>query len=543
MSSLGRDAQDLLRKRFRSSIRPVRLLLDTKGAPAVAIVVLGLGLRLAATFPLGAWPAEADSLLTGMTALRILDGELPVFFSGVRLGALESYFHAAVFSVAGVSREATALAPLTTNVALLALFLPLSRSLLGREAGVLAALFVAVPSASFLFWSHLPNGYPLTLLFCVAALLFGDRLARGNATVWNAALFGVATGLGLWNSIQTVAASAPAVAWILGHRPRFVRAPRIFAAIVAGFLLGAGPWIVFNVSHPLGILRDNFATRPAANAAQVFSNTEHVARYGIPELLVSIDPENGVNPPNALQRALRLPVAAVHAVGFLFAAALVLLTLVSKERGEGGAPGWLLLFLVALVMMILNVVSEAGGARALTVRYLLPAYFAFAGSLALLIRRLCRASPVSAWFVGGFVLIFNLSGVFWPGTAFRERMSEDARTESLALELFRQAGVEAVWGDYWCTYQLNFLSRGRIQAIPFQPGTDYQGYAARLQAAAGRWALISRRPGELATWTERAAVAGAVRELGSGYSVFFPNPNPPDSASLRQWDRRLRESR
>lgn len=86
----------------------------------------------------------------------------------------------------------------------------LSRGLVGRKAAVVATLFVAIPSASFLFWTYQSNGYPLTVLFCATTLLFADRLARKEGSWLVAAAFGLSAGLGWWNSIQTAAALAPA---------------------------------------------------------------------------------------------------------------------------------------------------------------------------------------------------------------------------------------------------------------------------------------------------------------------------------------------
>ncbi|MHB8799702.1 MAG: glycosyltransferase [Thermoanaerobaculia bacterium] len=525
---------------IRSYLALLRSRFDRWSVAAALVLAAGLAVRLAATFPLHKWGADGDSLLSGMTALRILEGRSPVFYSGVRIGALESYIHAAVFSLVGVSRTATAVAPLLANGALLVVFLLLARGLVGRKPAVVATLFLAVPSASLLFWTYQPNGYPLTVLFCASTLLLADRLARRGGGALTAVAFGLSAGLGWWNSIQTVAVLVPAALWIAWHRRRVLREVRVLVALAAGFVIGAGPWIAYNVVHPLATFRGNFAARPAAGASLLASNAHYLARYSFPELLVSTDPENGLNPPNGVQRALRIPAALIHASAALATLVLALGWLLGRGGDRRDPPPWLLLLLVAVVMAALNIVSEAGQTRGLTVRYLLPAYFLFPVALATTLARLAARWRPAAIVAGAIVLVFNLAGVYWPGTAFRERMERDRRSEEAVLRVAERAGVKVVWGEYWQAYPLNFLSAERIIGLPYQPEFDFHGYEGRLPSAPTRWMLVSRTPGELATWVSRAGETGELRDLGNRQWVFLPSPNPPREETPTEAGRRLR---
>ncbi len=525
---------------IRSYLALLQSRFDRWSAAAALVLLAGMAVRLAATFPLHMWGADGDSLLSGMTALRVLEGKFPVFYSGVRLGALESYVHAAAFAVAGVSRTATAVAPLLSNAALLVVFLLLARGLLGRKQAVVATLFVAVPSASFLFWTYQPNAYPLTVLFCASTLLFADRLARRDGGALTAAAFGLSAGLGWWNSIQTVAVLLPAALWIVWHRPRVLRETRLFGTIAAGFLIGAGPWIAYNVVHPLATFRGNFVTRPAADGPQLFSNIHYLARYSFPELLVSTDPENGLNPPNALQKVLQVPAALIHASAALASIALATVWLLGRRRKRLPPPPWLLLLLVAAVMAALNIASEAGQTRGLTVRYLLPAYFLFPVALALMLGRLAARWRPAAGAAGAVVLVFNLAGIYWPGTAFRERLERDGRSEKDVLRFVEANGVKVVWGNYWYAYPLNFVSAERIIGLPYQTEFDYYGYEKRLPTAPTRWMLLSRAAGELETWISRTGDTGEIRDLGNSNWAFLPFPNPPRVETPAEAGRRLR---
>ncbi|MFN2387184.1 MAG: hypothetical protein ABR576_13030, partial [Thermoanaerobaculia bacterium] len=93
-------------------------------------VVLGTVVRLAVTYPVHKYLPDADAVLTGLTAFKILDGDLVVFFSGVRLGAFESYVHAVSFLLLGRSRAALAIAPLAFGILTLIAFALLAHRVL-----------------------------------------------------------------------------------------------------------------------------------------------------------------------------------------------------------------------------------------------------------------------------------------------------------------------------------------------------------------------------------------------------------------------------
>jgi len=66
---------------------------------AIVLLVLGAVVRIAYAFPTHKFVPDADSLNMGLRALAIRGGDLVVFFSGVQIGALEAYFHAALFAL------------------------------------------------------------------------------------------------------------------------------------------------------------------------------------------------------------------------------------------------------------------------------------------------------------------------------------------------------------------------------------------------------------------------------------------------------------
>src|SRR6185295_4724518 len=89
----------------------------------------------------------------------------------------------------------------------------------------------------------------------------------------------------------------------------------------AGLLLGALPWIVYNVHHPLATFRNNFAARPAHGVASVLDNARFLLATNLPEALASSEP---LGPPpgqapafGALRVAVLLLIVGALALFFL----------------------------------------------------------------------------------------------------------------------------------------------------------------------------------------------------------------------------------
>ena len=532
-----------------STIRSYAALLksrfDVWSLLSLAALLAGIGLRLISTLPLHRWPTEPDTLLTAMTALRILKGDAVVFYSGARLGALESYLHAAVFAVAGISRSATVLAPLLCGAGLLVAFLALSRRILDRPASTLAFVAFALPASGFLYWTSQPNGYPLMMLLVVTVLYLGDRVARGSFPWWEPLAMGVAGGLGFWASLQTLAALLPAVGWIALHRGRSFFRPRLAGLVLVGILVGAAPWLAFNIRYPLETFNGNYAARPARDVRTVIENNSYLARYTLPELVASLDPEGGVNPPNRVQVLLRPVLLVVFGAGVLAAGILSALWFLERSRGSRPPlPPWLLPVFVAGAMWLMASSSEAVAYHGLNVRYILPVYIAACVLVGLLSKVV--PSPVRPLVVGGCGLVFvvaSVAGAPLPGSEFRQRQKRAAESEEAALRFLGREGVEAVWGDYWEVYSINFLRAGRMTGVPTLEQFDYYGYERDLSEGPLRWALLSRTPGRAEAWATRAGIRGTATSPAAGVFVFLPDTaDPAATRPRRALSRNLRDA-
>ena len=112
---------------------------DPRSAALLGLFVLLLGLRLALP------TLDADQAVTGLMGLRILRGELPIFFwSQDHAGVPESYVAAVTFHLLGVSRWALGLAPALAAVAYAVLLARTAGLLFGGSAPALALLYAAI---------------------------------------------------------------------------------------------------------------------------------------------------------------------------------------------------------------------------------------------------------------------------------------------------------------------------------------------------------------------------------------------------------------
>lgn len=470
---------------------------------AAGLVLLGLVVLLAATYPVHKYPADADALLNGLCACEIGNGHVRLFFAGARLGALECYPTALFFLLFGVSRASLGLtAPLIGTLTLIVAFL-LFRELFDRKIALVATLLFAVPAPFILFWLSMPNSYPTMMLLCTTVLWIAARIARRGATRWSLFALGLATGLGFWHNFLILTCSIPALVLVAWKGPRKTASALIVAS---GMLLGALPWIAFNVRYPLATFRGNYGSMPAQSAADMLSNLRYTAAHKVPELVASTDPEGGRS--TGFQRVLRIPLLLLYlgAVGWL---------LIARRYSCVPRETWLLLVGIILAVFLVNTVSLAGQFRVLTVRYVFPLWFVAVSGLASLVVALSRRSRVAAMLVVALVLLFNVAGYQLPGQPYRTNLERQAAADAHIAERLTERRIGLVVGTYWDTYPLMFLTRGRVAAVPCNPYDDLYNTRGRVGTAHLRWMAIERGydTALIGARMEQASVAGSTHVI------------------------------
>ncbi|MEO8502598.1 MAG: glycosyltransferase family 39 protein [Acidobacteriota bacterium] len=486
----------------------------------LGLLALGAALQIAISLPVHRYAAEADAVITGMQAIDILHGARPIFFVGLRIGALGSYLTAGIFALLGPSRLALALYPITLGILTVVCQWLFWREGLPRRAAVLALAFVVLPSPSFLFWTYMPNGYPPVPLLCAAILWLAARLVRtGPTDRWGALGFGLAAGLAWWQSPQTLFCLGPAALWLAVKRREVLRDWKFLSLVLASALLGAAPWIGYNIVHPLASFQV-YGVRPARSMAAIVDNIRYFVTYSLPEfaaptvesLVFSL-----TDAPSRLLPWLR-PI-----VLLAYASAAGLFVFRFRRLDEPGderrlASPWLLIVGVLLATVVFNIFSEAGQMRGYTVRYLMPANLVIPGVLAAGCAFAARRSRALAILLAASVLLFNVASYHWPGRSTRQTWTREMENDQQLLADLDARGVEVVVGEYWATYPINFWSAGRVLAIPC--AYDFVDRQALLPANVRRWAILMSKESQIDAWAERAAVSGQRETLAPRYSFL-----------------------
>ena len=430
-----------------------------EGLALAALVAAGAAFRAALALPVARLRGESDSVLTGLTAFKVLRGHHPVFYSNVRLGALEAYFHAAVFRLFGISSGALLVAPFVAGVGFVLLYALFARELLpGRRRAAFAAALAAIPLLAVTDVCERPTGYDVLMFLCAGTLAFAARVVNGKTVVLSAWLTGLFAGLGLWNNLLSLCVAGPVLIWIGFQARRRRGGPRAAPRIAAGVLLGALPFLAYNVAHPLATFRSSaYPIAPARGLAQIADNGRHFVAYDLAELALGrvsraacVTP--GVNAVLGGALLVELALAAAFCLWRLFAGRGI-------SRLREASP-WedLLPALIVAATAAANVFSWTGGVRGATVRYAIPVALATPILLANLFGR--GGARRGAWAVALLAIwpAYTLANARYP--AFEPARVRALRAESRLVDFLRREKVAYVVGDYWDVYGINFLSRG-----------------------------------------------------------------------------------
>lgn len=216
------------------------------GWSVALVAVVGLLLRIwLLQTPLGV--LDADEAVGGLIARHFLDGEVAVFLWGNAWGGtLEAVVTAAIFAVLGSSVAAAKLVMTGFYATACVLTWRLGRGIVGEgSARLAAALLWLFPGALVLLSTKARLYYGAAMVIATAIVLLALRL-QDRPRVPDMLGLGLLLGLGLWTAPFVFYVAVPTGVWLLWRNRRLWRwAP----LLVPGALLGALPWLVFNLER------------------------------------------------------------------------------------------------------------------------------------------------------------------------------------------------------------------------------------------------------------------------------------------------------
>ncbi len=482
---------------------------------AVAILLLGLVVRVAFCLPAHKYAGDSDAMLAGLCALDVTHGKLPLFFpGGYRLSSQSCYVTAAMFKVFGPNRSALAGTSIFYGILFLIFSWLALREAAGPRAAVVGLVLVAFPPLQFWLVTYPVWGYGEVMAFSACTMWLGFRLLRTDQKRpgWEACLFGFSVGFSFWTSPQTIMISVPVCAMLLWKR-RFTWRSAVVAAGAAALALL--PYIVVVAYQGLAPFTTSFQ-KPVSTVAQLIANTDYLFTYTLPVLLFSL-------------MSQQIPVFSFAGLRVILIVAGSLLLVVLAVRRSAGRPTVtaarvppLLPLAIALFGCTLYILSGVGSIRGWTVRYVAPVFLAIPLSATLLFRRV-HGEQAKAAVVVCAIAVAGLQmweyPIFHPQVR-REAVAALADNRAIVAWLEKNHRNLAI-GDYWAVYSLNFDSLGSIIALPTALPEDYFNFNGELRQRQASAALIDQNPAHLGSWVKRLGQPGHMERIDNNVIGFL----------------------
>ena len=481
---------------------------DRSNVPPVWLVVLVVGIGLAMRFwtlasPLG--EADSDEAVVGLMAGQFLEGDFDTFFWGSNYGGtIDQILTAGVFALVGPSVAALKLVQVALAAGACLLTWRVGRRVVSEASARTAALLFWIAPAAYVLFSTKSRGWHW-LGLCLALGIVLTCLKLVDRPRWQeASMLGLLLGLAFWTSPALGFLVLPAVAYAVARRPRLLA---LAWTALPAFLIGAAPWIRYNLSNGFVSLEQ----------LPVPVQTTYLGR------LAGFFTE-------ALPMALGLKVPYSHAwIAGPVAVVLYGLALLGLAVLLAGRPPRLAPLLVLAVAYPLLFAATSSSFYVNEPRYLL--YLAPVIALLVAIPLTSPRRQVAALAVAACLSVAGLASlVTWAGD-HPDNYDLAAGELDLVISVLDQRGIETAWADYWTAYRLTFLTDEAVVAA----SVDYVRHLPYQQ-------VVGASP-EVAYVVHRATgpdqrLGGALADLGieferidaGAFAVYLPDePRHPST--------------
>ncbi len=495
--------------------------------------------------------ADGDEAVVGIMAKHILTkGEHPLFFYGQVYGgggAIEAYLAAIPIAVFGTS--AIALKSVAVFFWLLTIALCYKFCLRRYDYTTAVVSSVILMTATALIEWHLKmrGGYAaLPMLFMMILMCFCNLIEKGSGRSRQFLLFGLLCGVAYYNLEIVLPFLFTLLLASLFRRHIFWKWKTALLT-VAGFIIGASPLVIFNLTHEFINIKYVFGQGAGQEGQNLFSNLYALVIEYLPGFFSGRNVDKYIDNP---------PITAYleYAVYFMLFVFLIIkiwpqvkktvVSLLSPAGAkENDSPADIEIFLVAY-MIIHSIVFSVSGKIGSSPRYLLPLYPALAIVAARGVGRLCTEKN-RVFKVTGIILMIALvafGAVNNAANMGRSRVNDDVLvtgqtptnretrgdTISKMIGFLNKRQVTRVWCTYFVQWRLIFESDEKIIASSYQliPGGDtirYPLYDTIVWEQRGPQAIILHREDrQLALLLEQSATDGYEREEIGEYSVLLP---------------------
>ncbi len=222
------------------------------GITLAAVAATGIALRVWVYTSSLATPLS-DEAVVGLMARHIIHGQITTFYWGQAYGGpQEALLTVPGFVLFGSSWFALRIVPALLVTVAAVLIWRVGLRTIGQPAALAAAaLFWIWPTFVLFYTTYQFDFYASGLVYCALLLLLALRIVERPDPV-RVGLFGLVFGLAFWQTAQIVPVAAGIILWTVWKQRRALRQLPVAVPLA---LLGALPWIVWNVGHHWGSLR------------------------------------------------------------------------------------------------------------------------------------------------------------------------------------------------------------------------------------------------------------------------------------------------
>lgn len=393
------------------------------------------------------YACNVDHAVIAMMVRHMASGQgFPLFFYGQSyMGSLEQLFSVPVQLIAPSLLSLSIGAPIVGLLGVWAVY-SLTRKLSGPFAAICATLYCVIGPKGYLHYQCSPRSYTPILLI---SLLLLDRGAaslrhRDEQDGWRPLdlfVMGVLVGLGWWASALTMNATVTVVLVLLLFGGwRLILAPGAIMAGVGGTVLGAAPWLVWNLANGWRSLA----------AAQSFESVRGISR-GL--ALFFGDRMSRILQVATLPSPFRQLTALLYIAAFLALIAFLIYLLATRDKRRYLATALLLFIPISGLLYSLTEFQHFN-----TARYNLPMVPIAAIALGVLMNAIARKTNKWVALIPMLFIVLsfslNLKGV-WQRQG---REAETAKHAQALIDTLRAESIPIAYADHMQRW-FNVLSK------------------------------------------------------------------------------------
>lgn len=332
--------------------------------------------------------ADGDEAVVGMMAKHILtNGERPILYYGQVYGgggAIEAYLAAIPFAFFGVSAIALKSVALCVWLVTIALCYVFCLRRYDYQTAIFSSVILITATALIEWHMKMRGGYAeIPLFFMLILICFSYLVDKGHKASWQFLLFGLFCGAAYYNLEIIVPFLFTLLLFSLFWRPIFWRwKPALL--MVMGFVIGASPLILYNLTYNFSNLRYVFGRGAGGDGSNLFSNLVNLVTIYLPRFFVGSNIGDYISSPPLLAYleyaiylvlfialSIKIGPHAIKLVGSLRSAANV------KRINSPADIDTLLVVYLIICPLIFSVSGNIGSAET-SLRYLFPLYPALA---------------------------------------------------------------------------------------------------------------------------------------------------------------------